>query len=87
MAYDNNNSGILSKNERKESEKHPEYTGTCEVDGVEYWISAWVKEGKEGGKMAGKKFFSLSFNPKEQKSGGGKSSSKASKPADDDIPF
>jgi hypothetical protein len=31
--------------------------GAINVDGVEYWLSAWVREGKEGGKMAGRKFF------------------------------
>jgi hypothetical protein len=40
--------------------------GAINVDGVEYWLSAWVREGKEGGKMEGRKFFSLSVSPKEQ---------------------
>ena len=31
------------------------------IDGVEYWVSAWVKESK-----AGNKFFSLSFKPKNE---------------------
>lgn len=59
------NSGILSRNTRKTSDKHPEYSGSAEIDGVEYWISAWVKDGQNG------KFFSMSFKPKEQQSGGG----------------
>jgi hypothetical protein len=42
------------------------FKGSINVDGVEYWLSAWVREGKEGGKMAGRKFFSLSVSPKEQ---------------------
>jgi hypothetical protein len=54
------NSGTLGKNKRKESETHPEYTGQCLIDGVAYWISAWVKESEHG------KFFSLSFRPKEE---------------------
>jgi hypothetical protein len=86
MAYDNNNSGMLAKNDRKETDKHPDYNGQAEVDGVEYWLGAWVKEGKAGGKMAGKKFFSIQFTPKDQKSGRGKPP-KADKPADDDVPF
>jgi hypothetical protein len=66
MSYDNTNSGMLARNDKKETEKHPDFKGSINVDGVDYWLSAWVKEGKEGGKMAGRKFFSLSVSPKEQ---------------------
>lgn len=65
MAYDNNNQGMLARNERKTQPNHPDYSGQCEVNGVQMWISAWIKEGKGGGKMAGKKFFSLAFKPKD----------------------
>ena len=61
MTYDNTNSGILSRNERRENDKHPEFTGQINVDGVDYWLSAWVKERKDG---AGK-FFSLAVKPKQ----------------------
>jgi hypothetical protein len=57
---------MLARNDKKETEKHPDFKGSINVDGVEYWLSAWVREGKEGGKMAGRKFFSLSVSPKEQ---------------------
>jgi len=53
------NSGSLFKNDKKEDEKHPDYKGTVLIGGVEYWQSAWVKDGKNG------KFFSQSFTPKE----------------------
>ena len=43
MAYDNTNKGILGKNKDKSKETHPEYKGQINVDGVEYWLSAWVK--------------------------------------------
>ena len=65
MAYDNTNSGILSRNERKEQDNHPDFTGTINVDGTDYWLSGWTKEGKEGSKMEGRKFFSLSVKPKD----------------------
>jgi len=95
MAYDNTNSGMLARNERRMNDRQPEYSGSINVDGVEYWISAWVKEGKPGGKMEGKKFFSLALTPKDQ--GGNRQASRSVGQRsqsgdgfdnmDDDIPF
>lgn len=48
-------SGTMSRNKRREKDTHPEFTGSGEFEGREFWINAWVKEGKDG------KFFSLSF--------------------------
>lgn len=62
MTYDNTNSGVLFKNDRKELDKHPDYRGSIDVDGKEFWLSAWIREGKNG------KFMSLSIKPKEQES-------------------
>jgi hypothetical protein len=84
MAYDNNMRGVLFRNDRKRNDKDPEYTGNAEVDGVEYWLSAWVNEAKKG-KNEGKKFFSISFKAKNEKRG---SKSNGRRPMDDeDIPF
>lgn len=52
--YDNTNRGVLFKNDRKETDNHPDYTGRIDIDGTEYFLSAWIKEGKKG------KFMSLS---------------------------
>ena len=46
--YDNTNRGILSKNDRREKDTQPEYTGTLNVEGVDYWVNGWVKERKDG---------------------------------------
>lgn len=61
MSYtQKDNSGTLFKNDRREKETHPNAKGTALIDGVEYYISAWTKEGKAG------KFQSLSFERKDK---------------------
>ena len=81
MSYDNTNSGALFKNERKETDKHPDYKGSINVDGVEYWISAWLNESN-----AGKKYMGLKVNLKEATSAPAPAP-KASDAFGDDIPF
>lgn len=91
--FDNTNTGFLAKNENKEAEQQPDYRGSINVGGLEYWLSAWIKTGKDGGKMAGKKFFSLSISPKDglprEKSVTGKkvANSDVTPFIDDDVPF
>lgn len=59
MSQHRDNSGILGRNMRKEKDTHPTHSGQCTIDGKQWWISAWVKEGRDGSK-----FFSLAFRPK-----------------------
>ena len=59
--YDNNNRGALWKNDNQTTEKHPALKGSAEINGVDYWVSAWTS--KEGGK---KPLVSLSFTPKDE---------------------
>lgn len=81
MEYDNTNRGALFKNERREKETHSDYNGTIDVNGEEFWINAWVKESKSG-----KKFFSLSVQPKDAKPTTAPAPS-ADVDFDDDLPF
>lgn len=88
MAYDNDMKGTLGKNKRKEKDSHPDHTGSCEIDGVQYWISAWIKENGS----TGEKFFSLAFKPKEDRmEQSARDKVNRSKPGfdniDDEIPF
>lgn len=80
--YDN--SGAIFRNDRKEKDTHPDHTGKATVAGVDYWISAWIKE------KDGVRYFSLAFKPKEETRAAAPSNLHARKPAremDDDIPF
>jgi uncharacterized protein (DUF736 family) len=61
MEYDNSNRGSIFKNDKKEEEKHPDMTGSLNVNGTDYWISAWKKTSK-----AGTGFLSLSVRPKQE---------------------
>jgi len=85
MEYDNTNRGILSRNERKEKDSHPDMKGTINIDGVDYWLSGWTKTKKDGSG----KFLSLSVEPKEQKIAAKPAAKRPSKveDMDDDIPF
>lgn len=56
------NSGTLFKNDRRDSESQPNAKGSALIDGVEYWVSAWTKTGRNG-----EKFQSLAFTRKEQR--------------------
>jgi len=42
--FDNTNRGSIWKNDKRETDKHPHLTGTLNVQGKDFWVSAWVKE-------------------------------------------
>jgi hypothetical protein len=58
--FDNTDRGVLYRNGNKTTDKHPDYSGSVNVAGNDYWLSGWLKESKTDGK----KFFSLSVRPK-----------------------
>jgi len=79
MAKSYPNSGILSRNKNRKSDKHPEYTGSAEVNGCQMWLSAWVNENENG------KYFKIAFSPKDTQADAGERSQVS--PGDDDSPF
>jgi hypothetical protein len=66
MNYDNTNSGIITRNDKQGNESRPDYRGSINVEGREYWLSAWIKTGRDGTKLAGQKYMSLSVKPKDE---------------------
>lgn len=75
------NSGILSRVTDRKSDKHPEFSGSAEIDGVEYWMSAYVNESEKG------KYFKISFKPKEQQGQSDGPAQRRPQKEDNDIPF
>jgi hypothetical protein len=65
MSYDNRNSGIITRNDKQGYETRPDYRGSINVEGRDYWISCWIKTGRDGTKLAGQKYMSLSVKPKD----------------------
>jgi uncharacterized protein (DUF736 family) len=61
MAFEQRDlSGVLFKNDRKTKETHPDYKGSMTLEGVGYWLAAWVKT-----KQSGEKFMSIAVEPKD----------------------
>lgn len=52
--FDNTNRGALFRVKNPTSDKSPSHTGTLNVEGTVFKLSAWVREAKSG-----EKFFSL----------------------------
>lgn len=76
MEYDNNNSGVLFKNE-SENEKAPNYKGKINVNGVEYQLAAWIRTAKSGNKFMSLKVSEMNEN----------GSAKPQPKTEDSIPF
>ena len=81
MNEDRDNAGTLSRNEDKSKPDGrpgwPDYRGSIRIEGRDFWLSGWIKDGKRG------KFLSLAVKAKET------TQAKTAPPAavDDGMPF
>ena len=61
--YSNENRGAIWKNDKKETDRHPDFKGSINIEGKEYWLSGW-KRGPDANPNA--PALKLSVQPKEQ---------------------
>ena len=80
--YDNTNRGSIWKNDRKSTENHPDFTGTLNVGGTEYWVSAWKRKPDANPNAP-----ALSFSVKMKEDRPQQSPQQTGAAPDDDIPF
>ena len=74
---------MLFRNDDKDPNDNQDrdYFGSLDVEGIEYWLSGWVRTSKK----SGKKYLSLSVKPKQDKPPATNKSRAAD--FDDSIPF
>lgn len=62
MSYDNELRGVLFKNkDKQDGDKKPEYTGSATVNGVDYFMDAWINASESG-----RKYMSVKFKAKDK---------------------
>lgn len=85
MPFDNTNRGAIWKNRDKKEDKHPDFKGSLNIDGVDYWVSAWKRKDDAPNNQPA---LSFTVKPKDEQA--------SAKPAarqtvredmDDEIPF
>ena len=86
--YDGTNRGQIWKNDRKEKDTHPDFTGSqnvmcpCCNNATNYWVSAWKR--KEG---AADRAPALSWSSKVKDGKPAPSAKTVKEDMDDEIPF
>lgn len=84
MDYDRKDNEVrLWKNQKRETEKHPNYTGNGLVEGKEFAVSLWMNVSKKGDT-----WFKLKFEEPRKKPSGGSYGNSAPAPSSlEDPPF
>jgi uncharacterized protein (DUF736 family) len=84
--FDNTNRGMAMVNDKKTEDKHPDWNGSLNVEGTDYWLSIWKKTSK-----AGKPYMSISIRQKQEQTRQSSQPTRKAPPAkdlpDDDIPW
>lgn len=61
MGYDNTNTGALFTNSNRANDRQPHFRGSINIEGVEYWLSAWKKQARSGAT-----YLSIAVSPKDE---------------------
>ena len=78
--------GSLFSNKKKTTDKHPDYTGSCVINGVKMNISSWVNKAR----TSGVKYMRLKFDEYQALEGASTSTSTPTpefNKGDEEIPF
>jgi hypothetical protein len=79
--FDKTNTFVLFVNDKGDNDKRPDRTGTLNVDGVEYFMDGWIKQGTKGPFLSGK------IKPKDTKPAPKRNSDVSGYNPDDEIAF
>lgn len=82
--FDNTNRGSIWKNSNKKTETHPDFTGSINIEGKDFWLSAWKP--KEGANPNAP-LLSFSVQPKEAKPEQAPAQAPAGTPVTQDVGF
>ena len=85
--YDDTNRGQIWKNDKKDSDRHPDFKGSLNVEGIEYWVSAWLRAADANPRAPSLRF---SITAKDEVQAEGVNNAKAAatpEELNDDIPF
>jgi len=82
--YDNNMRGVLFHNDKGDNPKRPDMTGSLEIDGTKYRVSAWSKTSQKGTDFLS---FVVEEDDGSRKAAAPVSNGASSQPLSDEIPF
>ena len=84
MTYDNTNRGAIWGNDKKAKDTDPDFTGSLNVGGVEYWVNAWKRKPDSNPKSPA---LSFSVKMKQGQPTVHAPAQQEAPPLDDDLPF
>jgi hypothetical protein len=84
--YDNTNRGQIWPNDKKEKDTHPDFKGDVNVDGVEYWVSAWKRK-PDANPKAPSLSFALTLKERQQSEPQSGTTHEPNLDDNSDIPF
>lgn len=86
--YDDTNRGAIWKNENKATDNHPDFKGNLNVNGQDFWVSAWKRRPDDNPKSPALRFSIQPKTPAAVPQEKPKLPQKTEQPDfEDDIPF